>query len=157
MPWFNDQEVARTLLRNRPVNLRVEEAFIDKLYETDDVALGIAVREDDRLIGATGLHDIDVRCRHALFGIVIGIKTEWDKGYGTEAAALMVRHAFETLNLNRVSLKVFENNPRGMRAYEKVGFKREGVLRQEQYRDGRYWDTIVMGILREEWKRSAVE
>ena len=62
-----------------------------------------------------------------------------------------MRYAFETLNLNRVWLHAFEYNKGGLRAYEKVGFKREGVLRQDCFREGRYWDTIVMGLLREEW------
>ena len=64
----------------------------------------------------------------------------------------MTGYAFETLNLNRVWLHVYEYNERGIRAYEKVGFKREGVLRQDRYHAGRYWDTITMAILREEWE-----
>ncbi len=58
----------------------------------------------------------------------------------------MVDHAFEGLNLNRVWLTVFENNPRGVRAYEKAGFRVEGRLRQECFREGRYWDAIFMAI-----------
>jgi RimJ/RimL family protein N-acetyltransferase len=89
--------------------------------------------------------------RHTSFGIVVGDKTEWGKGYGSEATQLMVGHAFETLNLNRVWLRVFEYNARGIRAYEKVGFKKEGVLRQDRFQDGRYWDTFAMAILRDEY------
>src|SRR5262249_47639304 len=114
----------------------------------------IAVRATDALVGVTGLHQTDLRNRHASFGIVIGEKEAWGRGYGTEATALLVRHAFETLNLNRVWLHVFEDNERGIRAYEKVGFQKEGRLRQDTFREGRYWDTFVMGILREEWQAS---
>jgi RimJ/RimL family protein N-acetyltransferase len=64
---------------------------------------------------------------------------------------MLVRHGFETLNLNRIWLHVYANNPAGVRAYEKAGFRREGVLRQSCYQGGRYWDTIVMAVLREEW------
>jgi RimJ/RimL family protein N-acetyltransferase len=153
LPWFNDPEVTRTLARHRPVNLRAEEAFIDQLGQGGhDLVLGIAVRATDRLIGTTGFHHMDFTNRHCSFGISIGEKDEWGKGYGTEATTLMVRYAFDTLNLNRVWLHVFEFNERGLRAYEKVGFKREGVLRQNCFRDGRYWDTIVMGVLRDEWQ-----
>jgi RimJ/RimL family protein N-acetyltransferase len=66
----------------------------------------------------------------------------------------MVKHCFETLNLHRVWLHVFEYNPRGQKAYLKVGFQREGVLRQSIFREGRYWDTIVMAILREDWNNA---
>ena len=95
---------------------------------------------------------MDVRCRHAAFGITIGCKDAWGKGHGTEATRLVVGHAFQVLNLNRVWLYVYEFNPRGIRVYEKVGFRTEGRLRQDAFRDGRYWDTIVMGLLRDEWE-----
>jgi [ribosomal protein S5]-alanine N-acetyltransferase len=150
--WINDPEVTRTLAFYRPMNLQNEEEFIARVYQSEhDLVLGIAVKQSDELIGATGLHEIDFKNRHANFGINIGKKDEWGNGYGTEATTLMVRHAFETLNLNRVRLLVYENNPRARRAYEKVGFKQEGILRQDRYHEGRYWDTFTMAILREEW------
>jgi [ribosomal protein S5]-alanine N-acetyltransferase len=153
VPWFNDREVTRTLHFRRPVNLQFEEEFIAKAYQDEHkLVLGIAVRADDRLIGTAGLHEIDFKNRHASFGLSIGEKSEWGKGYGTEVTRLLVEHAFGSLNLNRVWLEVHADNLRGRRAYEKVGFREEGILRQEQYREGRYWDTIVMAILREEWE-----
>jgi RimJ/RimL family protein N-acetyltransferase len=153
VPWINDPDVTRTIRFRRPMNLQAEEAFIDRLYQSEhDVVLGIALKEADRLIGVTGLHQLDSKNRHAGFGISIGDKGEWGKGYGTEATLLMVRHAFETLNLNRVWLQVYEYNEPAIRIYEKLGFRREGMLRQENYREGRYWDTITMAILCEEWQ-----
>lgn len=150
--WMNDPEVTRFLVARGPINLAAEEEFIRRAGEsTTDLILGIALRETDRLIGGTGLHHLDHRNRHAMFGISLGDKSTWGKGYGAEATRLMVRHAFETLNLNRVWLHVYEYNARGLRAYEKVGFKLEGRLRQDTFRDGRYWDTLVMGLLRDEW------
>jgi RimJ/RimL family protein N-acetyltransferase len=151
VPWINDPEVTHTLEIHRPMNLRAEEEFVDRVGQSEhDLVLGISIRATDKLIGATGLHQIDFNNRHACFGISIGDKAEWGKGYGTEATRLMVRHAFDTLNLHRVWLRVFEYNERGIRTYERVGFKREGVLRQDRFRAGRYWDTIVMGLLRHE-------
>jgi RimJ/RimL family protein N-acetyltransferase len=149
--WVNDQEVIRNLLNFRPMNLQSEEEFLDKVTRDPDlIVLGIALRSDDRLIGDVALHRIQSRDRQAGFGILIGEKAEWSKGYGTEATRLIVRYAFDALNLNRVWLHVLENNQRGQRAYEKVGFKVEGVLRQSAFREGRYLDTITMGILRGE-------
>src|SRR5262249_24118667 len=137
VPWFNDPEVNRTLLQYLPLNLRAEEQFIEKLYQDDrQVVLGIVRRDDDRLIGSTGLHPIRPKERHTGFGIVIGDKESWNQGYGSEATALLVRYAFETLNLNRVWLHVFEENARAIRTYEKAGFRREGLLRQDRYHEG---------------------
>ena len=111
----------------------------------------IVAREGDVPLGMTGLHKIDPRHRHAEFGIMLGDPDRWGQGHGSEATRLMVRYGFETLNLHRIWLHVYEDNARGIRAYEKAGFRKEGVLRQDCFREGRYWDTIVMGLLREEW------
>jgi RimJ/RimL family protein N-acetyltransferase len=118
--------------------------------------LAIALRESDKLIGGTGLHDLDWTNRHSGFGIFIGDKEEWGKGYGTQATQLVIDFAFARLNLHRVWLHVYEYNERGIRAYEKVGFQKEGILRQSRYFDGKYWDTIVMSILRPEWEARRV-
>ena len=152
-PWFNDPEVLCFLARCRPMTLAEEEAFLRKLAEgPDNVAFGVVVRATDQLIGTAGLHQIDHRTRQAAFGISLGDKEAWGHGYGTEATRLVLGHAFETLNLNRVWLHVYEYNPRAAHVYEKVGFRHEGRLRQAAFHDGRYWDTLVMGILREEWR-----
>src|SRR5438477_214806 len=80
------------------------------------VPLSIVLNATDRLIGVAGLHSINQKDRHAAFGISIGEKEEWGKGYGTEATRLIVGYAFETLNLNRVWLHVHAHNERGIRA-----------------------------------------
>ncbi len=152
--WLNHPDIRRSVASYRPLNLTTEEEFITRISQSDrDMAFVIVRREDEQPIGLTGFHQIDAKNRHAAFGITIGEVDQWDKGHGTEATRLMVEYAFLSLNLNRVWLHVYEDNPRGIRAYEKVGFKKEGVLRQDNFRDGRYWDTIVMAILRDEWQK----
>jgi [ribosomal protein S5]-alanine N-acetyltransferase len=152
VPWLNDPEVTRTVGMYRPSNLETETEFLRQAMKDErQLLLGVALRSDDELIGVAGLRDIEPRTRQACFGISLGEKSEWRKGHGTEATRLVVRHAFETLNLHRVWLHVYETNPGGIRAYEKVGFRREGVLRESTYREGQYWDTIAMAILRSEW------
>src|SRR5262245_28464904 len=112
--WFNDPEVSRNLRRYRPMSVHQEIAWLEQNLgegETDTLALGIVVKADDRFIGVCGLHQIELRNRQTSFGITIGEKDTWGKGYGTEVTRLMVRHAFETMNLNRVWLHVYETNP----------------------------------------------
>lgn len=152
-PWFNDPEVNRGMLIHRPVTRHTEEQFIARVNHSEQDLVLMIVRIDvDMPIGTTGLHHLHFKNRNALFGIAIGDKEAWGQGFGTEAAILMMQYAFDTLNLHRVGLQVFEYNERARRVYEKVGFRQEGVLRQEHYREGRYWDTILMGLLREEWQ-----
>lgn len=151
-PWLNDPEVRRTLAVHRPINLQSEEEFIARISKSEhDLVLGIGLKGDNRLVGVTGLHDMDFTNRHASFGIALGDASVWNQGYGSEVTKLMVRYAFDTLNMNRIWLRVFEYNAAGIKTYAKVGFQREGVLRQEVYREGRYWDVIMMAILRAEW------
>jgi RimJ/RimL family protein N-acetyltransferase len=153
VPWFNDPDVSRFLMRHRPLTFAEEVEFLRRIAESpSDLVLGMALRSDDRLIGTTGLKEIDVRNRHAEFGIAIGDRNYWGKGCGTEATHLVIRHAFETLNLHRVSLRVYEYNDRALKVYQKVGFRIEGRLRQDTFLEGRYWDTVVMAVLREEWE-----
>ncbi len=90
-------------------------------------------------------------------GIGIGERDYWGRGYGTDAMQVLLRYAFDELNLHRVSLGVFEYNTRAIRAYEKAGFVVEGRGPQELHRDGRRWDMIFMGILREEWQRARAD
>jgi RimJ/RimL family protein N-acetyltransferase len=78
-------------------------------------------------------------------------KDEWNKGYGTETMILLLRHSFDTLNLNRAYLHVYAENLRAKRAYEKAGFVEEGRLREGVYKHGKYDDVIVMSVLRAEW------
>ena len=85
--------------------------------------------------------------------IGIGEQDNWSKGYGSDAMRLMLRYGFTELNLHRMSLTVFEQNPRGIRSYEKCGFKHEGRIRDFLLRDGQRSDMLHMGILRQEWDR----
>jgi len=66
---------------------------------------------------------------------------------------VVLRYGFNELNLRRVTLTVFEYNPRAIRSYEKAGFQHEGRVRQALLRDGKRWDMFYMGILRDDWKK----
>jgi RimJ/RimL family protein N-acetyltransferase len=151
--WINDPRNWATLCRCTPVNAARERDWIDKLYrDTHDVVFGVCIKENDRLIGTTGLHRADPIRRCAEFGIALGDVASQNRGFGTEATALTVRYGFEVLNLNRIALGVLADNARARRAYEKAGFVQEGVLRQAFYRHGRWIDEVRYAILRDEWE-----
>jgi len=109
--------------------------------------------DDDRLIGHVTLEVNHWQHGEGWVGIGLGEREYWGRGYGTDAMRLILRYAFAELNLHRVSLTVFDYNPRAVRSYEKCGFLDEGRMRQCLNRDGRRWDMIFMGILREEWEK----
>lgn len=158
--WYRDPEVARlTRYQIRPMPRdEVERFFQTRLLGPDSVAYAIHIALTDRLIGLTTFSSLDPDNGSVSFHITLGERDAWGQGYGTEAASLMLRHAFERLGLHRVGLSVFSFNERAIRSYEKAGFRMEGRLRDAIARDGRYWDEIQMGALRPEWlERFAVE
>lgn len=156
--WLNDPEVKQGIMVYLPFSLEDEEDWFDgmrkKPLEERPLVIEIPAEEGWEPIGNCGLISINWRIREAEFGIVIGAKQHWNKGYGTEALQVMIHHGFNTLNLNRIALRVFENNPRAVRAYEKAGFVQEGRLRQGHYQNGEYIDVFIMSILRTEWQIS---
>jgi RimJ/RimL family protein N-acetyltransferase len=151
--WFSDSEFQQ-LLDSGPSNLwttaQVKE-WIEKNYDSLYM-FSIHTIEDDRTIGHIDLSGIDWTAGNAWVGIGIGEREFWGKGYGREAMKLIMRYGFDQLNLKRISLTVFEYNQRAIKAYQKLGFREEGRLRQWMQRSDERYDLIHMGILREEWE-----
>lgn len=157
--WFNDAEVMRYMYRGLMPNTEESMgAFYQSISRSaTDAVFAIVVKDGDVHIGNTGLHHIDWVNRRAEFGIIIGEKDCWGRGYGSEAAALMVEYGFRRLNLHRIYLGVHAEHAAGVRAYEKAGFTVEGRLRDEFFRDGRYADRLIMGIVRGEWEAARAD
>jgi RimJ/RimL family protein N-acetyltransferase len=156
--WSRDSDYLRLLDTDPALPRSVKRSKEDILKwveheQPNSLQFMIRVQADNRLIGFVGLDGILWTHGDAFVGIGIGDRAHWDKGYGTDAMRVILRYAFTELNLHRVSLDVFEYNPRAIRSYEKAGFVVEGRLRQFLRRDGRRWDMIYMGILRKEWER----
>jgi RimJ/RimL family protein N-acetyltransferase len=118
---------------------------------SDEILWTIAERETDTCLGHVGLYKIDHRVRSAEFAIMLGNKEWWNKGAGKRATRAVVEYGFKQLNLHRCYLSVLKTNERAITLYERLGFRTEGVLRDEQFRDGKYVDVVVMGILESEW------
>ena len=159
--WLNDPEVTRYLSLNMPISTASEEQWFENMLKlpASEQPFAIEIRKTSpeeeagawQIIGNCSFMDIDHTALSAEVGLFIGDKSCWDKGYGTEVMRLLLRFGFETLNLNRIFLRVDEANKRGIRAYEKAGFVHEGRLRQAVYRDGQYEDMLIMSVLRSEW------
>lgn len=154
--WNQDTELTRLMdTRARLHSIKAIKEFFEKeMLEPSPASHFFSIRalEDDRLLGDINFDVINSwGSRDAFVGIGIGSRADWGRGYGTDAMNVGLRFVFTELNLRRVTLTVFEYNPRAVRSYEKAGFKIEGRLRGALLKDGTRWDMLFMGILREEW------
>jgi RimJ/RimL family protein N-acetyltransferase len=150
--WLNDSEVTAFTLREfADATLEAERAWFARKTAPDSQDRPFAIEVDGRLIGQCELHAEDPG-QTAFYGIMIGDKTAWNQGYGTAATREAVRIGFEELGLQRIWLQVGSHNPRGIRCYEKCGFRQEGVMRRARLKRGRWIDVVIMAILREEWE-----
>lgn len=161
LTWLNDPEVREGISMYLPMSMAEEEQWFEKMLQRPPVERSLCIQVKDgrgwKLVGNCGYFNIEERIRSAELGILIGEKSEWNKGYGTEAMQLLLRFGFETLNFNRIWLRVYESNPRAVRAYEKAGFVHEGRYRQGQFAQGEYQDVLLMSVLRDEWRTAHQE
>lgn len=105
----------------------------------------------EEIIGDLAIVDIDQDNKKAGFRISLHTRKILNKGYGTEAVQLAQGFVFKDLQLNRLELEVYSHNIRGIKAYEKAGFKKEGTLRQSLYMNDAYSDEILMAVLKEDY------
>jgi RimJ/RimL family protein N-acetyltransferase len=152
--WLNDNDVTRLLFMGLlPASLESLNQQWERDHQSpEEVTFAVCQKESDAFVGTTGLYRIHWVMRTGEFRVFLGDKNSWNRGIGTECVKLMTVYGFEKLNLNKIWLGVNSENLGGVRAYEKAGFVREGVLREEQYRNFRYYDAIRMSMLRSEYE-----
>jgi RimJ/RimL family protein N-acetyltransferase len=153
--WINDREVTQFLMARYPWSLAAEREFVTesaKRIEFGDVRLAIETKVESVHIGMCGLHRGRPEDRNADLGIMIGDKSYWNGGYGTDAMMTLLRFAFEQMNLHKVALGVFDFNERARTVYRRCGFVEEGRHREDVFQDGRYLDVVRMSVLRREFE-----
>ncbi|RCG32084.1 N-acetyltransferase [Sphaerisporangium album] len=117
----------------------------------DRLDLAICDAADGRYVGEIVLNDLDTDNLSCNMRIALVGPAAYGKGYGTEAIRLTLAHAFETAGVHRIGLEVFAFNARAHHVYEKVGFVKEGVLRDALRWKGEWHDAIVMSVLATDW------
>jgi RimJ/RimL family protein N-acetyltransferase len=154
--WNRNSEFFRLLnssgqaLQSSKAALKWMEEEVSELSHSS-YYFAIRTLPEDKLIGELALDVVDWSGRDAFVGLGIGEPEYWGKGYGTDVMNVLLRFAFTDVNLQRVTLSVFEYNPRAIRSYEKAGFRHEGRMRKVLNKEGKRWDTLYMGVLREDW------
>ena len=151
--WLNDPEVTRYLeVRFLPRSLENITKYVESMDgNADDVLLAICLKEGSRHMGNVRLGPVNWIHRFAEVSLLIGEKSMWRKGIGTEALCLMSRYAFDVLNLHKLRAGCYQENTGSAKAFLKAGFVQEGILKKHWYLNGRYQDEIVFGLCREDF------
>lgn len=153
-PWRLDEDIWASVVGPKYfVSIDYEKKWINEaiLNPGNSLKLAVCLKDSDKQIGLVNLSDIDRYNGNAECGILIGEKSLWGRGFGTEAILLMLHHGFYTLALTRIEAHQLVSNRASIRLFEKCGFKNEGVLRKAVFKDGRHQDLNQLSILREEF------
>lgn len=153
--WWNDPETMYFANDNPHPHKtleQLEEEFAKEKGEWSEYVERFVIETvDGRLIGDVLFYNYRRDINSVYFGIFIGEKSYWGKGYGTDAIKLSLKYLFESRRVHKVQLTVSDFNHRAIRAFEKSGFRRDGVLRENAVIEGKYLDHIIMSILDSEY------
>lgn len=155
--WVNDIEIAPFMkFTSKVIGLELERELLQKLSGKDYV-FAIVEKDTNKVIGNAGLHNVNSVHRRASFGIFIGEKTFWNQGIGLEATLLALDFGFNILNLNSIDLEVMAYNRRGIRCYEKAGFRQSGIKREAFFHAGQYHDILCFDILAKDFESPLIK
>ena len=149
--WMNDPNIVRTLKSRYPIAFQNEAEWLERAMHSNVNERHFAIeRKDDRShIGNASIHGIDWVSRTAWFGLFIGEPSAWNRGYGSDAIATLVRFAFEEMNMRKLSINVFDYNDTAKHVLATHGFVEEGKLVRDFYREGTYHDIVILSIFRD--------
>ena len=153
--FINDEEVKKLLDSNIPFPMTKwqEEEWVKSRKAETNFTYDFAIEDLDtgKYIGGCSINECNLKNRNCTIGIMIGDKNYWGKGYGSDALKVLIKFIFEEVNMDKIRLNVFSFNKRAISCYKKVGFKEEGLLKREIYRNGRYYDEVPMALFKEDW------
>ena len=150
--WRNDPEIFRGFFTTFPLSMGAQMGWYEDLLRRTDKKLFLIETKDGQAVGTIGYDHIDWKNQRAEFGNMLVDPVHRGRGYACDAVRTALRFGFEQMNLNRIHLEVYAWNQEAMQLYQKCGFVTEGVLRQSYFADGKFNDTVLMSILREDWR-----
>lgn len=152
--WYNDPEIRGQIGEVLPECRKGSEDWLQRVYaDKDRVWFAVVRKEDNKVIGETGLLRMYPTWRTTDLTLIIGDSEARGKGYGSEVMQMMLEYAFGYLNFHRVSIGVVGFNEKALRFYEKTGFRREGIQRDGYFYNHRYYDFVMMSILEDEYRQ----
>lgn len=153
LKWVNNPANIPFWYGKKKTLKQVKEDWKPHYFSDKDPYSGrcFAIIKDKEAIGMINYNRIDKDNRNTDIDIIIGDKKNWNQGYGTDAVSTLAEYLFRHFRLNRIALGVYAHNPRAIQAYKKVGFKQEGIMREDAFIQGKFVDTVWMSLLRREF------
>lgn len=153
LEWINNPDITKGLVTGAfPSSIEDLYNYVQQTVALKDCLFMAICTHDHKHIGNIKLDNFNWIAKTAELGILIGNQNYWGKGIGAEACHLLIKHAFQNLNLRKITLAVFSNNPAAIKLYEKIGFEKEGQLKEHVYSDGLYYDKLYMSIFKEKYQ-----
>ena len=154
--WRHDEEIQNIVGGPKYfVSSEKEKEWVKNcIFDNSRMVLGICLKDSGKLIGTVNIQEIDWINRSCHVPILIGDKTEWSKGYATEARMMALKYVFDERNMERVWATILDSNAASIRMNEKCGFRVEGVMRKAVFKGGQYHDLTMMSILKEEFEEN---
>jgi RimJ/RimL family protein N-acetyltransferase len=143
--WMQDPEILQYLeSRWRPFTLEDLKTYVRTVNDgLNNFMFGIYLKTDDRYIGNIKVGGVNLMHRYADVGLIIGDKSAWGKGYGTDAINLITTYAFEELNLNKVVAGIYDGNIGSIKAFRKAGYREVGILKRHRFCQGKFVDELL--------------
>jgi RimJ/RimL family protein N-acetyltransferase len=151
--WLNDPAVLQFIGFHLPVSEMKEKKWVEEYglkNNPSEVLFVIETLTDSVVVGFCVVGKINHKDSIAELTVIIGDMAYWSKGIGKETSNLLIEYAFDQLNLHRLYTGVYSFNVKSLKMLEGVGFQREGCQRQAVYKNGKYYDVILFGLLKEE-------
>lgn len=146
--WRNQDFVRKNFIYQRPFTIEGHLNWMETMIQPGKaIQFIICTNKNAVPVGSVYLRDIDRIHQKAEYGIFIGEAQALGKGYGTQAAGLMIQYAFEAVRLHKLMLRVLADNERARKSYEKAGFVQEAYLRDEVFLDGKFRDLVLMAVI----------
>lgn len=156
--WLNDPVIQDTLNYDVPTSYAKTKAWFNKiLLDPSRKEFSIFTQENDEYIGFCGILNIEIPVMKAEMHCVIGNKEYQRGGYGTEAYKLIMDYSFTEMGLNKLYGYQLGHNDSAHRVVEKLGWKRDGLLRQDLYSHGNIKDRWIVSVLKEDWEKLQTE
>ena len=155
--WMNDPKVRHYSRNMWPITLEQVKKWFEPAPDRqmrEFIVFTVYHKHAKRPIGSIGFNHINWVSRNANIFLTIGEPEFWGKGIAGEASNLMINYGFTELNFHKIFAGVFTPNTRSFRAAEKLGFEKEGVLKEEMYVDGQYHDIHKFALFKRDWLKS---